>query len=118
MPYIVDEKRNVLDPIIDQLHRALVELETDDEMNNMEGNINYTFTRLLMMVYGDRTTTNYSACNDAMGVLSAVQHEFYRKVVAPYEDQKEFENGSIVRFADECEVVGTVDVIPTAEEGC
>lgn len=110
MPYIRDEKRMTLDPVIDELHRTLVELEMDDEMNNMEGNINYTFTRLLMMVYGDRSSTNYSQINDAMGVLNSVTAEYYRKVAAPYEDQKAFENGDVVRFSTPGEVVGLVDV--------
>ena len=98
MPYISKEKRAVLDPVIDELHRTLVDLQMDDELNNMEGNINYTFTRLLMMVYGDRNSTRYSQINDAMGVLSSVQAEYYRKVAAPYEDQKSFENGEVERF--------------------
>lgn len=110
MPYIVNEKREVLDLVVDTLHQTLVDLQMDDEMNNMEGNINYVITRLLMMVYGDRDTTNYSQINDAMGVLESVKSEYYRKVAAPYEDQKAFENGDVVRFRTPGEIVGTIDV--------
>jgi hypothetical protein len=95
MPYIAQEKRDVLDPMIEALLAKLAELEIDDDENNMEGNINYTFTRLLMMVYGDKNSTRYSNVNDAMGILASVQAEYYRKVAAPYEDQKEFENGEV-----------------------
>jgi hypothetical protein len=111
MPYIHRTKREVLDPVIDDLHRSLVELQMDDELNNMEGNINYTITRLLMMVYGDKDSTNYSQINDAIGVLECVKNEYYHKVASPYEDQKEFDNGSIVRFRhSEPQVVGEVTI--------
>lgn len=110
MPYIPDEKRQVLDPIVDELHRALVGLELDDDENSMEGNINYTFTRLAMMVYGDRDSTRYGQVNNLLGILIAVLLEYYRKVGAPYEDQKEFENGPIVRFRTEPEVIAPVEV--------
>jgi hypothetical protein len=112
MPYIKQDKRDMLDGTIEQLHQALVEMEIDDEMNNMEGNINYAITRLLMMVYGDRETTNYAQINDAIGALECIKQEFYRKVAAPYEDQKSFENGDVARFREhEPEVVGEVEIV-------
>lgn len=91
MPYIVQEKRDELDPIIDRLHHALVSLEADDENNNMEGNMNYLITRLLRKVYG----TSYAEINAAMGMLTCVQAEHYRTQAAWYEDQKKFENGDV-----------------------
>jgi hypothetical protein len=91
MPYIKQEKRDVLDSTIDVLHRLLVDLELDDDTNNMEGNINYIFTRLLRKCYGN----SYAEINDAMGILNCVTHEFYRVVAAPYENQKQFENGDV-----------------------
>lgn len=95
MPYIIEQKRQQLDSAIDQLHRELVNLELDDENNNMEGNLNYIVTRLLMMVYGNWQSINYAAVNSALGVLEAVKQEFYRKIAAPYENQKEFDNGPV-----------------------
>lgn len=91
MPYITQDKRNILDVAINELHKALVELEMDDENNNMEGNLNYTITRLLRMCYGK----SYGEMNDAIGVLSCVMMEHYRTIAAPYEDQKKFENGDV-----------------------
>jgi hypothetical protein len=38
---------------------------------------------------------NYQKCNDIMGALAGAQMEFYRKVVAPYEDEKILENGGL-----------------------
>lgn len=92
MPYIVQDRRDALDPAIEQMLTALRGLELDDESNNTQGNINYIFTRILKAVYpGGR----YQEINDAMGVLHSCSFEYYRKVAAPYEDQKEFENGSV-----------------------
>lgn len=116
MPYIKQESRDVLDPVIEQLHRALVQMELDDETSLLEGNLNYAITRLMMMSYGDRDSTRYAQINEAVGVLECIKQEFYRKVAAPYEDQKEFENGKVPRFRSEPEVVGavTLDVPPDA----
>lgn len=91
MPYIKEEKRNVLDPAIDNIHDVLVKLELDDDRNSMEANINYTITKLLRTCYGE----SYNEINDAIGVLSCVMLEHYRTIAAPYEEQKRYENGDI-----------------------
>ena len=92
MPYITQERRDVLDAPIHDLLNALRELESDDPSNNFEGNINYVFTKILKHVYPG---SSYREVNDAMGILSSCQFEFYRKVAAPLEDQKEFDNGPV-----------------------
>ena len=95
MPYIKQDKRRHLDPLIDQIHRTLVSMENDDESTNTEGNLNYLITRLLMKVYGQRDSTRYSNINDSIGMLECCKLELYRTVAAPYEDQKQFENGEV-----------------------
>lgn len=92
MPYIAESKRVVLEDGIDTILNALRELESDDPTNNTEGNINYVFTRILKHVYPGGS---YREINDAMGILSSCQFEFYRKVAVPLEDQKEFDNGPV-----------------------
>jgi hypothetical protein len=92
MPYINPSKRDILDPVIDELLQELRGLATDDPHNNMEGNINYVFTRVLKQVYPGGS---YREINDALGVVTGVTQEYYRKVAAPYESQKEFENGEV-----------------------
>jgi hypothetical protein len=91
MPYIVADKRTHLDPHVDSLLNALRELESDDPSNTHCGNLNYVITRLLIASYGMR----YADINEAIGVLECAKLEFYRKQAAPYEDQKEFENGIV-----------------------
>lgn len=90
MPYIKQYKREVLDPAIDELLNALRELESDDPTNSMAGNLNYVFTRLINRVY---STPRYDDINEAVGVLECCKQELYRRVAAPYEDQKRFDNG-------------------------
>jgi len=92
MPYIVQHKRDRLDPAIDLLHKAIVDLETDDDENNLEGNLNYIITRLIRMCYGK----SYGEINDAMGMLICVMLEHYVRIAMPYESQKMFENGDVI----------------------
>lgn len=91
MPYIKQEKRDCLDVAINGLHKALVDLEVDDDTNNMEGNLNYSITRLLRMCYGK----SYGEINDAIGVLQCIMLEHYRTVAAPYENQAKHNNGDV-----------------------
>lgn len=91
MPYIQQDKRAVLNPSINELLNALRELESDDPDNDMGGNLNYVITNLLIRCYG----LKYRELAQAVSVLEMAKLEFYRKVAAPYEDQKEFDNGSI-----------------------
>lgn len=93
MPYINKSKRVVLDPAIDQVLNNLRELECDDDKNNMEGNINYLFTRILHHVYPG---TSYREVNDVVGVLECCKLEYYRRIAAPYETQKAFENKDVL----------------------
>ena len=115
MPYIAQSKRDMLDNSIDKLHRVLVELEIDDDTNNMEGNINYSITRLLRMCYGE----SYRDINDVIGVLECIKLEHYRTKAAPYEDQKKFENGDVeVNLESEWLDEIVVEKKPDEDVGC
>lgn len=91
MPYIKQDKRDVLNPAIETMLNALRELECDDPSNDMGGNLNYAFTKILHQCYGER----YAEMAQAVSVLEMCKLEYYRKVAAPYETQKEFENGEV-----------------------
>ena len=60
-------------------------------MEEQDGALNYTITRLVRGLY----PTRYFHLNRALGVLSAVAHELYRRGIAPYEDTKIKENGDV-----------------------
>lgn len=91
MPYIVESKREVLNKAIDDLVDALRQLESDDPENNMEGNLNYAISSIINQTYN----VSYRSINDVVGLLECVKMEYYRKVAAPYETQKEFDNGPV-----------------------
>lgn len=42
-----------------------------------------------------RKGLNYQNCNDIMGAITGAGKEFYRRVVAPYEDLKIKDNGDV-----------------------
>lgn len=92
MPYIVEDKRRVLDPIVESLLDSLRGLQCDDpDGDSLEGNLNYIFSSILSRLYN----SGYTDINAAMGLLASVSAEYYRKQATPYEDQKEFDNGPI-----------------------
>ncbi len=91
MPYIVEEKREVLNPAIDELITALRGLQSDDPMDNTEENLNYIISRLLDTMYN----ANDREMNNALGVLTGVLFEYYRRMVSPYKDQKIYENDDV-----------------------
>lgn len=92
MPYIVQEKRAVLDSAIIDLVDGFRQLESDDPDNNFEGNVNYAITKMLILAYGK---TSYRDINDVIGALECCKLEFYRRRAAGYEDQKSHDNGDV-----------------------
>lgn len=91
MPYIAPEKRTSLDLAIKEVTNALAKLEMDEETNNFEGNLNYVISSIINKSYA----VSYRDINDVIGVLECVKLEYYRRVAAPYEDQKAFDNGDV-----------------------
>lgn len=89
MPYILKEKRAVLDPAVLELAETFRKLDDD---RNFAGNLNYVITRLLSALYPN---PNYQRFNDMVGALECCKLELYRKKIAPYEDIKERENGPV-----------------------
>jgi len=87
MPYIAKDDRPRYDKTLGELIKTLKERPVE----NVDGDINYCVTRILKEVYPLR----YFHLNRAMGVLSCIQQEFYRRVAAPYEDTKIQQNGDV-----------------------
>jgi hypothetical protein len=87
MPYITQEERLQYDRILEEIIPILKEKPTE----SVDGHLNYIVTRIIKEVYPLR----YYHINKAMGVLECIQHEFYRRVAAPYEDTKIEQNGDV-----------------------
>jgi hypothetical protein len=79
MPYISKEARE--------------ELFDRDPEN--AGEIQYLIAAMISDYLKDKGEYSYHTLNEVMGALSGAQQEFYRKVVAPYEDTKEIINGHV-----------------------
>ncbi len=84
MPYIQQDRRDVFD-------RALNELAL--EVRN-EGELNYCIYKLSRLIIS-RTGKSYSSLSMCSSAMEHAKLEWYRKVVAPYEDEKIGENGDI-----------------------
>ena len=87
MPYISQDDRTPIDQLVQPLIEHLQSLPADQQ----DGALNYTVTKVLKNLYPPK----YFNYNRAMGVLSSIQAEWYRRDVAPYEDQKIAENGDV-----------------------
>lgn len=58
------------------------------------GELNYAITKLVD-AYLLEAGLNYAHLNDAIGVLECAKLELYRRIAAPYEDQKISTNGDV-----------------------
>lgn len=92
MPYILPTNREDYDKHIKQL---LKEVKTNYPADRqVPGEINYIITKILLEYLQGRNC-HYSDLNEIMGILESVKQEFYRRVVAPYEEKKTKENGDV-----------------------
>lgn len=87
MPYIKKVDRPQIDNLVTPLIEHLKSLPLEDQ----DGAVNYAFTKTIKQVYPQK----YFHLNRALGVLSAITQELYRKVIGPYEDTKITENGDV-----------------------
>ena len=87
MPYIKKDKRPAIDVLLEPIIKHLQSLPEQEQ----DGVFNYTITKIIKNLYPKR----YFHFNRALGVLSAVTHELYRRVIGPYEDEKIRENGDV-----------------------
>jgi len=58
------------------------------------GDLNYLLTQLCQE-YKELKGESYSTYNDIIGALECCKQELYRKKVAPYENIKEWEHGTV-----------------------
>lgn len=87
MPYIKKEDRDK--------YRNL-ELQITDILENNgwnPGHFNYIVFYIINEWF--KTKASYSTANTIVGALECIKQEFYRRQVAPYEDEKIKENGPV-----------------------
>lgn len=80
-------------PYITQTNRAVYDTNLNAIIPCNTGELNYCITRLIEnYLQEDRS---YAYINSVVGALECAKLEFYRRLAAPYENQKAFENGDI-----------------------
>jgi hypothetical protein len=85
MPYIKQKDREKFESLLKELDKLNV---------NSSGELNYLLT-MISMHYLNYKGLKYESVNDVLGAMEGSKLEFYRRVVAPYEDIKIEENGDI-----------------------
>ena len=80
MPYIQAEERIGLRPL------------EYSAAGMSAGQLNYLITRLVLSWIGE---VSYSKIATATGVIENVKQELYRRLAAPYEDQKMKDHGDV-----------------------
>ena len=86
MPYISQEDRTILHPIVDVTENIV------GSRGISNGDLNYLFTKLAQ-VYLKRHGTSYNTISDVVKAFECAKLEFYARVARPYEDEKIKQNG-------------------------
>jgi len=90
MPYIDEESKQEIDPILDPF------LAYISEKLNHPGRVNYIITRLHHEFVKANGGPSYSNFNAVAGILICALLEYYRRWIACYEDVKVLENGDVL----------------------
>jgi len=88
MPYIPKQDRERLDSL----------LKVSPLQGKAPGILAYALTKVLVSWLPVRP--RYQHLAEALGVIEGVKLELYRRMVAPYEDQKKGENGDVFFSGD------------------
>jgi len=75
-------------PYIEQRRRDVV------SKPETSGELNFMITELINLYIMDNGKS-YSTLNEVIGVLECAKLELYRRVAAPYEDEKMKQNGDV-----------------------
>ncbi len=90
MPYIDDRDKTVYDQGLNEITDAFARVGASD------GDLNYVLTKVAMawLLY-HQPPYNYTLRGKVLLAFEAAKLEFYRRVMAPYEDRKREENGDV-----------------------
>jgi len=88
MPYITKNSRAEYDNEINNLVEKLDGWDNDA----LSGHLNYIFFRIAGLLGKDESYARMAVISSAM---SEAQAEFRRRIMAPYEDKKIYENGDV-----------------------
>jgi len=94
MPYLKRKRRpNIFKKYDDDSIQIDGHVVFADSVEN-GGDLQYAIAEIINLML-KKLPDNYASKEMIMGALSGADKEFYRKVVAPYEDKKIEENGAV-----------------------
>jgi len=86
MPYIKKEDRKLFEQV-------LFPFKVNAKLNKLTaGELNYLITAIIERQLDN---ANYARYNELIGMLECCKLEFYRRMIAPYEDEKIKENTDV-----------------------
>lgn len=94
MPYIKPSQRNELEDKI----TSLVDNICLASLENRSGIVNYVITTIVSRSLKPKDGWRYKWLNVAYGTFHSAASEFYRRLVAPYEDKAIDKNGDILEY--------------------
>ncbi len=89
----IDARRGAKIPYIDKGVRQSLD---EGRKATKPGELNYQMSQLVKS-YMAMKGLSYTTLNDIAGVLACLQMEVYRRISAPYEDQKLIDNGEALK---------------------
>jgi len=94
MPYIPKERRKKYDDYVTRLAHILNTLESNDELS---GEMNYVLFRLARLLSDDDSggQRRYARMAVVRSALREAHDEFGRRVLVPYEKEKERQSGDV-----------------------
>ena len=97
MPYISQDHRQPLDPLIDKLALQIVqEAQAMGYDGAFAGLLNYTCTRLALKVVRQQFgTMRYWIIAILTGTFKNIADEFYRRIALPYENRQIEKSGDV-----------------------
>lgn len=97
MPYIKQERRPDLDPTLQELWNILIKdvfKGRDKTLDQIKGDVNYSFTKILVTML-KKFGTRYYVLSNIEAIPKDVEKEFHEQFTRPYEDKKKVENGEV-----------------------
>ena len=91
MPYIKNEDRECFEDAVDNI---VDEILAETSETSRSGMLNFVISTIIAELINAEGLT-YNRANSYIGVLTCAQLELYRRVVAPYEDDKARANGDV-----------------------
>ncbi|MFA5599147.1 MAG: hypothetical protein WDA06_00985 [Phenylobacterium sp.] len=89
MPYIKEERKNELD-----VNKEINSIAKSLKDNNWgTGDFNYVISRIAWLLVKDNIS--YKTLSKARAAMNDASIEFYRRLMADYEDKKAEENGDV-----------------------